>query len=198
MSQIPEDSSVVINSNFTLQDASEEYSNYIKELVAQCKSNNAKALCLKCWCLLSASQKTKHMPEHLTPSNILTPRQFSSELSFRTFAIQNGRSKNIDGEIYFQVISKFPEPHTQTKQKNIRGRETISVLPNDIGSEAVSWHLTKQMKMTSTDAILQEEPIHITLSQKNLMNTSREKTHTNEEAKVSKRKENFQKVRKNY
>ena len=30
------------------------------------------------------------------------------------------------------------------------------------------------------------------------MNTSQEKTHVYEEAKVSKRKENFQKVRKNY
>jgi len=50
----------------------------------------------------------------------------------------------------------------------IRNRETISALKSDVGSEAMSWHHTKQMKMANTDAIVQEEPTHITLNQSNL------------------------------
>ena len=98
---------------YILKDDSEEFLQYVNELLLKSKANNAKSLCLQCWCFLSAKQKERHLPEHNNGRNIITPSHYSS--SFKKLAILHGKAKTIEGTLYFQPILLNPEPHTQTK-----------------------------------------------------------------------------------
>jgi len=152
---------------FTLKDDSEEYNNYIKELVLKSKINNAKSLCLTCWCFLSSSQKDRHEPQHNTPQNILTPSHYSALTSFKKLAILQSKSKTIQGTLYFQPIALNPEPHMQIKlsNKTAKAAEEVKKQEDDGINEIIYEELGSKVKRLKDIKKIREkeQPIEIDL-----------------------------------